>query len=210
MFGFGKKKTPARNTSANRAAATKSGKAKPTTATRTKAKCTVCRQRRQVDTTNKICGRHQCAKALTQRLEATKPRAKKKTTSTKTKATSSKPTAKRATPAASSRKKPQRAAPELIAVDKRAVATLWACRCQVLEATDELLKSGELNPADIKVTKQIAAKARAYTFQQFATAFRTDRARYEDMGEDVIELRLRAQRALKSVRATQAARAAQR
>lgn len=205
MFGFGKNKTPTRNTSANRAAVSKTGKTK--TATRTKAKCTVCRQRRQVDTANKICGRHQCAKALTRRLEPTKPRAKKTTTKKPaTRKTTPKPaTSKPATPATSSRKKTHRATPKPIAGTNSAVDNLWSYRCQVLEVTDELLTSGELNPADTKTTKQIANKARAYTFQQFATAYRTDRARYEAMAEDVVTLLSRAQGALKSVRATQAA-----
>src|SRR5690606_4021922 len=141
MFGFGKKKTPARNTSANRVAASKTGK----------AKCTVCRQRRQVDTANKVCGRHQCAMAIARRLEATKPRAKKAT-------------AKK--PATSTRKKTQRAS-------NTSIDTVWRSRCRLLEACDELRKSGELNPADTKATKEIAAETRAYTRQQFATAYRT-------------------------------------
>lgn len=200
MFGFGKKKTPARNTNAKRAAASKTGKAKAKTATRTKAKCTVCHQRRQVDTANKICGRHQCANVVARRLETSKSRAKK---TTATKPATRKTTPKPAAPATSSRKTTQRAS-------NTSVDTVWRSRCQLLEACDELLKSGELNPADTKATKEIAAEARAYTRQQFATAYRTDRGRYEGMCRHVAINLTQVQTVLKSVRATQATRAGQR
>lgn len=208
MFGFGKKKTPARTTSANRAAATKSGKAKPTTATRTKAKCTVCRQRRQVDTANKICGRHQCANVIARRLDSADNRRTKKSATRKT--PQKKATPKPATPAASSRKKTPRTAGKLATGSNISVDKLWHYRCQTLEIEDELLRSGELTPNDTEATKKIAAHLRGYSYQQFAAAYRTDRKHYEAMSMHIrLHLTL-AQTALKSIRAAQAARAAQR
>ncbi|MEV4602570.1 hypothetical protein AB0K15_34895 [Amycolatopsis sp. NPDC049253] len=77
MFGFGKKKTkPAKKSTARKAAPKRTTARKATGSTRkaapvrkTRAMCVVCGERKQTNTTLRICGRKRCAADLRQRSQ---------------------------------------------------------------------------------------------------------------------------------------------
>ncbi|WP_432847116.1 hypothetical protein ACQPXB_40720 [Amycolatopsis sp. CA-161197] len=83
MFGFGKKKTkPAKKSTARKAAPKRAtarkdtGARKAAPARKTRAMCVVCGERKQTNTTLRICGRKRCAAELRQRSQHTPAPAK--------------------------------------------------------------------------------------------------------------------------------------